>query len=460
MTVPGMTAGFAAVEITPQPGIHMGGFWGRTSGALEVHDPLWARSLAFGLGGRRVAMVALDLVGLSAASAWSIKSRAAARTGMQPDAVMVCCTHTHAGPLTLPVRGMGEVDAAYLEGLTEAAAQAVAGADADRRAARLAYARPEVRLGINRREDRAGQVIIGRNPDGPTVPYAHVLRASRTGARDLVLFSCACHPVVLGRASHCLSAEFPGAAVRALEERTGMAALFVNGACGDINPRVTGAGFEAMEGLGGELAERVVAALTETRPLESDHLAWRSVQLQLPLVDPPHWARAMAHRAALTLKAGIHRIRAGGGDYWSQLVPRARLEWAEAMLALSRSGRRGLGQTFQVQGLRVGSLALLGMEGEIFSRYQLDLEATSPLQPTAVVGYANGCIGYVPTADEHRRGGYEAGEPYGQGLGSAVQAYQVYPSVQMLAPAAEAVVRAGAEGVLTALADPDPAGPY
>ena len=88
-------------------------------------------------------------------------------------------------------------------------------------------------------------------------------------------------------------------------------------------------------------------------------------------------------------------------------------------------------------------VALVGMEGEMFVRYQLDLEAESPLPATVLCGYANGCVGYVPTADEYPRGGYEIEE-----------AYKVYPSVQMLAPESEAMIREGAKRLLKEVTAP------
>ena len=147
-------------------------------------------------------------------------------------------------------------------------------------------------------------------------------------------------------------------------------------------------------------------------------------------------------KLVLQLRAEIAGIAAKGGDAWAQRVPRARLAWAQDMLARSRSAGGAAGQPFQVQVLRVGPVALLGLEGEIFVRYQLELEAASPLQPTILCGYANGCIGYVPTADEYARGGYEVTE-----------AYKVYPGVQMIGPASEELIRERAGALLTRLAD-------
>ena len=158
------------------------------------------------------------------------------------------------------------------------------------------------------------------------------------------------------------------------------------------------------------------------------------------MLDPPSQARMQIEELALRLKAKIVKIARQGGDVWEQMVPQARLVWARDMLELARAGARSRRQVFEIQGLRLGALRLLGMEGEIFVRYQLDLEAKTPLQPTMLCGFANGCIGYVPTADEYERGGYEIEE-----------AYKAYPSVQMIAPESEGLVRASAEAVLREL---------
>lgn len=448
----GLTAGFARADITPEPGIHMGGYWGRTSGATGVHDPLWARAMVLGSGADRIGLVALDLVGLSAATVAQMRQAAAAAAGLSADRLLVCCTHTHAGPLSLPFRGMGEMDGEYMDRLVGFVARAVAHADGDRSEAGLAYARPEARLGINRRQDADGKVIIGRDPDGPTAPYAHVLHLRRQGRQDIVLFSHACHPVVLGNANYAISADFAGAAVRAVEERAGVCALFVNGACGDVNPKRAGGTFDDVDELGGELAAATVNGLGSAVALQPGSVGASAQTVELPLIDPPSLAKTAAAKVVLKIRAEVARLRSGGGDYWAQLVPRARLQWVDEMLDLARAGAGGLSQPFEIQGLRLGPMVLLGMAGEMFVRYQLDLEAASPMQPTALVGYANGCVGYVPTADEYGRGGYEVGSRYRLDLGGGVDAYQVYPSVQMLAPECEEVVRAGARQVLETLA--------
>ena len=433
-----LLVGVTGADITPAPGIHMGGYWGRKSGATDVHDPLMAKQLAFELGGNRAALIALDLVGLDAATVGSIRQRVEKEVGIPGEGIMVCCSHTHAGPLTAPFRGMGEIDATYLSEVEETIVRLAGKGMGALRPARMAYGRVEAHLGINRREGRQTGVEIGHNPDGPVVSYAHLVRFEGEEGLLATLFSHACHGVVLGGANHSISADFPGAAVRFVEGETGAPALFVNGACGDINPRKTGGSFEDVEELGRELGQAVVDGLNGVESVEISSLRHASEEIQLPLCKPPSRLQAEVEKLALQLKAELKKIASDGGDIWAQQIPQAHLEWAQGTLDWVKKGKdREQSQRFEIQVLALGGLALLGMEGEIFSRYQLELEEESPLPATLLCGYANGCVGYVPTADEYARGGYVVDS-----------AYKVYPSVQMIAPESEELIRRAARSLL------------
>ena len=403
--------GAAVADITPPVGIAMGGYWGRQSGATHIRDRLMARALVCGCGSARVALVAVDLVGLDTDVVRAIRLRVGRATGIEDAAVMVCASHTHSGPLTFPFRGMGRIDSRYLEQVVDAVVEVVIAAAADSRPGRLYYARPQVQIGRNRRL---------RSVKGEVVPYAHVLRFAAECGAEATIFSYACHPVVLGRDNHQISADFPGVAARCIEAATGGRALFVNGACGDVNPRIANGSFADVECLGEELGRAVLEGRAEATPVDASALRWAHERLDLPLRPlPPRW-RAEAEKLKWHLRARLAR----GGE-----VPTAQLEWAVAMRKWVRAGaERSRVQPFELQALALGELVLLGMEGELFARYQLDLEAAHG--PAVLCGFANGCIGYVPTADEYARGGYEID-----------LAYKVYPSVQMIAPVSESLIR-------------------
>ena len=107
--------GAAAADITPPVGIAMGGYWGRRSGATHIRDRLMAKALVCGCGAAHGALVTVDLVGLDADAVRGIRKKVAHATGIEGSAIMVCASHTHAGPLTFPFRGMGRIDSRLLK---------------------------------------------------------------------------------------------------------------------------------------------------------------------------------------------------------------------------------------------------------------------------------------------------------------------------------------------------------
>ena len=419
--------GAAAADITPPVGIAMGGYWGRRSGATHIRDLLMAKALVCSCDVARVALVAVDLVGLDADAVRGIREKIRLATGIEGAAIMVCASHTHAGPLTFPFRGMGRIDSRYLDRVADAVVEAVVAAAADSRPGRLYYARPPVQIGINRREPHSQGTRIGQNPAGPVVPYAHVLRFVAADGTGITLFNHACHPVVLGHDNLQISGDFAGAAVRHIEEQTGDKAIFVNGACGDVNPRITSGSFADVEALGQALGQAVLEGRDAATPLDVSALRWAHERLDLPLQPPPPRWRAEVEKFKWYLRARL----AWGGE-----AVKAQLEWAVAMRKWVRAGaERARVQPFEIQALALGKLVLLGVEGELFARYQLDLEAAHG--PVVLCGFANGCIGYVPTADEYAHGGYEIN-----------LAYKFYPSVQMIAPTSESLIRQRAAALI------------
>ena len=388
----------------------------------------WPRPLSAAQGTARVALVAVDLVGLDADVVRTIRERVGRATGIEDAAIMVCASHAHASPLTFPFRGMGRIDGGYLEQVADAVVEVVVGAAADSRPGRLCYARPQVQIGINRRESHPQGTRIGQNPAGPVVPYAHVLRFVAADGTGVTLFNHACHPVVLGHENLQISGDFAGAAARYIEEQTGDKALFINGACGDVNPRITGGSFADVECLGEELGRAVLEGQDAAVPLEAPSISWAHERVDLPLQSlPPRWS-AEVEKLKWHLRVSLAR----GSE-----VSKAQFEWAVAMREWVRAGAEQTQvQPFEMQALAFGELVLLGMEGELFARYQLDLEAAH--EPAVLCGFANGCIGYVPTADEYARGGYEID-----------LAYKFYPSVQMIAPASESLIRQRAAALIS-----------
>jgi len=337
---------------------------------------------------------------------------------------------------------MGQVPHDYLQGLSPSLVTAARQARAAQAPCRLSTSQVDVDLAINRRAGLPGDLADGRDPATLVPRQAHALQVE-TDHGKAVLIHYACHPVVLGGANQLISADYPGVCVRHVEQVAGAdLAIFINGACGDLNPPTGNGTFDDVEEAGLILGRAIATALAAATPLGGDTVAAAFERIDLPLQEPPSALHTAAMASIDGLKLAI-KTAMGSDDVSLRRVPEARLSWARELLALSADASRRL--PFAVHGIRIGDLQLIGLEGEIFSRYQLDLEAQ---HPTAwLVGYADGCVGYIPTADEYARGGYEIDD-----------AFKVYPSVLMVAPETEAVLKTATDRMLARLgSSPTPA---
>jgi hypothetical protein len=276
--------------------------------------------------------------------------------------------------------------------------------------ARLAHDAGEVTIGINRREVTGpGTTILGENPAGPVDRSVGVLRVDTADGTPLAsVVNYTCHPVILGPRSLAVSADFVGQTRSIVESATGVPMLFVQGACGDINP------------LGGVRPDD--ANLLRLGTI----LAGEVVRIWAGIRQTTGEARLAAVRAEVELPVAELPGQAQGGGSWDVA---ARLErefpWAVEM------GEHGA--QMEVQALAVSDLGIVAHASEPFVETGLQIKAASPFARTFFAGFANGCVGYVPVADAYPHGGYEV-----------LQAYLGYRLPAPIAPAAEQLaVRAG-----------------
>ena len=433
-----LTIGTTSVCITPPIGLELTGFGGRPSGSIGVHDDLYAKALVFDDSFTKIAWVTTDLLSLGFDIVAEIRSRVEERVGIPPAQVMFSSSHTHSGPATITLRGVGDRDPSYVATLIRQIEGAIFAADASRRPAALGYGRSDVQIGINRRERRESTTVLGRNPGRPVSPWVHVLRVDRKDAPGAALFSHAAHPVVLGGENLFVSADYPGYAMRFVERAEGVTALFANGCCGDINSDPARGTFEDARRLGTILGAEVIKTFERVEGRGDLRIRARTETVELPLIDPP--PPEEAERALHEHRRALDDQVASGAPPHQTRIPRELIRWAEDMLDLSKRGVTGATQAFEIQGFAFGDeIAVVGLPGEMLVQYALNIERDSPFEHTFVVGYTNGCIGYVPPAADYPDGGYEVD-----------YAYRLY-GTQMIAPESERIILEGATRVLERL---------
>lgn len=421
-----LTAGTCRVVITPPIGIPLSGYAGRAP-SQRVHDDLYATTLvlAESMDGEtdessRVALITLDLIGLySDELVVALKSRIESVSGISQDRIILACSHTHYGPV---VAEHGDMEggatpqaAAYRSILAEHLAGCVAAADASREPVRLSVGVGAVDIGVNRRlRDSNGNVRIAPNPHGtrdsqvivhrfdrlsdppPTSPFIRITPPVAT------ILNYACHPSSLEATVRDLSADFPGVARLRIEELVGGTSLFIQGAAGDIDPWVKQPDWTLPQAFGtalGTEAARCAFTALEVPPVP---LRLSRRRVALPRRRPASAADARARLAMLMRRRARTDPRDASSLWWRDL------EIAEASAALVdvETGRtRTLPANLTV--LRIGGSAIAFNPAELFSELGKAIKSAAPDIPTAVAGYTDGMLWYVPTRDAYREGGYE-----------------------------------------------------
>jgi len=233
-----LSAGVVSVNITPPVGVDLTGFGGRSGPCIGVHDDLYARALVLDNGSQRIGIVTTDVLSLDRRFVERIRA-ACSEFGIAPQALMLNSSHTHSGPATIYLRGLGDLDDAYCDCLVRKIIGAVRMACENLEPATLRVGSAPVQVGSNRRERTAdGKMRLGINPHGAVCSDVQVVRFDRADGSCLaILLTHAAHPVVLRGENLLLSRDFVGYAVDGIERLIGnrATALFAQGCCGNIN---------------------------------------------------------------------------------------------------------------------------------------------------------------------------------------------------------------------------------
>ncbi len=263
---PMLRVGHASVDITPGPELSLIGYDFRQSelppGNAGVLDPLFARVLAFHDDTSPALLCSLDLCILETPLADWLRAALSRKTQVPRERILLLCSHTHSGPFPqLPSSPVSRVKPLRLRRADPARKHNAAYAallrdrllDASARAlgllvpCSLAAAEAPLGIGYNRRVPTPTGVRLCWNPaefpdlnPGPAPdPTCTLLgfRPLKGGAQNHLLFSAGVHPVVLGKTSRVVSADWPGAACRVTEDLLpGTTVQFAQGASGEVHP--------------------------------------------------------------------------------------------------------------------------------------------------------------------------------------------------------------------------------
>jgi uncharacterized phosphosugar-binding protein len=401
----GLRAGWATVSITPDVPVPMGGYGARTESSAGVHDPLEARALSLSDGKAHAILIVADILQIDDEIVHSVRagvSEVLAHDG--PLLVWVAATHTHSGPefgglLKSPFDYEG-VRLQLRRALIEVAIQAVVA----EQLVTARWASGSVEGIAGNRDHPEEETEIG-------LDLLLLYQAGNEREPVAILGSLPVHPTVLGAENLLLSADLPGALRRSLSAlaapNTPWIAL-ATGAAGDVSTRHTRTrqDFAELERLGDRLARRAWDLIGSAHPLfdqdESVELGWLSQHVQLSTKqflredELAEWEQ--------NLRTAWSTARAEGNVSQARTVETA-LQGIDVARAVHDRPPVMQPRT-EISALRVGSLALISVPGELYSIFGAQLRRATG-GPVLVLGFTNGYIGYLPRAQAYAQTDYE-----------------------------------------------------
>ncbi len=391
-----LLAGAARRVVTPRGPVDLSGFAARTQPSTGVLDDIFVRALVLRQGARSAALCSLDVLGLEPGHVRALRAGLAC-DGFAPEALIFCCTHTHGAPAVQHLRGCGEPSPAFVEMLLRETVRCVRDAAARLEECEALAGSAQCGLNVNRRRPGAEGLRLEANPQGARDPAVTALefRRKRDGETVATVFNYACHAVVLGPENRKVTGDWPGEVCRRLEAERGGVCLFLQGCCGDLNPRLRG-GLAELDEAAGMVALEVSAALSAASTVREPRLKVWSRTVSLPLLPAPPAEEIAARLQEIRSKPPEARDYADLRD----------LAWGEAVLTDPAAARREA-LTVEVGEMLLGDAAIAWLPGEAFCETGLALRRMRPGVRLLAAGYANGNIGYIPTEEAFREGGYE-----------------------------------------------------
>lgn len=376
-----LEAGVATLDITPSDPVVLAGSPDPLKSS-SIGSRLYVKALVLAAGGQKVAIVTLDTLKYPVEHVVRARRQIEKTTGIPAGHVILCASHTHRGPLW----------SYYRDQLVTPIAEAVALAVRDLAPCRLGASKG-MADGVSecRRVIKDGKAwnrwqlppadAPRYPPEGLADPGFGVLAVIGKDERyKAVVYDFACHAA--NTRDVAVSADYPGDVQQYVQKQLGYAvpALFLPGACGDVNPIYS----VPKEVFGEKLGGGILRCLRRLEPIDKPALCVESREMAMPARERPEFK---AEEIALTWPGQFGHYRAAFDDMQKRRKPTYPCFFT---------------------GIRIGDdFAIVTNPVELFCGIGINIKKRSPFRHTLVAEQTNGAHGYVPTARAFEGGGYE-----------------------------------------------------
>lgn len=421
-----ITTGFAERDISPEIGMERPGGYVK-SFFKSFHDPCKARAAVFSDGKNSVALVGLDALLIRTPQVEEARRRIAEVTDIPPSAIMIGASHSHSsGPTGMILPGefdhaeewvqelayevTSNADTEYLETMVDGIVEAVVEAWEKRAASPLGFGsgieefvsfnrRFKMKNGLTYTHPRFGNPDMGE-PAGPIDPEVGVIGSWDAEGKLLgCVINFACHATT---SPPGISANWPWATEKVIRGVFGedVVVVVMNGNSGDVTQvdnnypyRRIGGEEDALK-VGGKIgAEAVKVLLGLQSDQRSGEYTVESKTKILPIERRSPSPERLAQARENAKKAPEEAVRMSD---WL---------WDKEIVLLGAMIENEPVRDVEVQAIKVGPAVFISNPAEFFVEFGLRQKEGSRFPFTWPVSLANGCIGYVPTAEALGEGG-------------------------------------------------------
>ncbi|MGB4899457.1 MAG: neutral/alkaline non-lysosomal ceramidase N-terminal domain-containing protein [Saprospiraceae bacterium] len=383
-TVYSFRAAVVKKNISPSSPKQLLGYGARLS--TGIHDSIYHRIIVLDDGSTQFFLISTEVCLMSPSEYDHVAGILQKKLGIQPVNFWWSVTHTHSAP-EVGVPGLAEafmgdrykhpVDTAYTDFIEKSLIEGIQEARQKLEPARLGVGWGYSQANINRRAiDVDGRASLGLNPDGPVDRRIGLLRLEKADRSPLALIvNYPIHGTVLGQENVEISGDVTGMVANYVEHQTGVPVLFINGAAGNLAP--------------------IYSVYPNPR---AGHLSQFRVLLGDKILEANN-------KLAVTSDS----IKLFTGALTVEGPRKAQLGWPAYLDAYSHSGQNGNNTVkLPIRFLRINEeVAIWSAPLELFCEISNEIRDRSPFPYTFYYGYTNGWLGYLPTENEWKHGGYE-----------------------------------------------------
>jgi len=399
-------AAVVKVDISPDSPKQLLGYGARLS--TGTHDRIYHRIIALDDGITQFFLVSSEICLISPSEYDHVAELLKKKFGINPLNFWWSVSHTHSAP-EVGVPGLAEVfmgdrykheiDTAYSSFIEQTLINGIAEARQKLEPAKLGVGWGFSQANINRRAiDVDGKASIGLNPDGAVDRRIGLIRLEKQNGRPLALIAnYPIHGTVLGGDNVEISGDVTGVVSEYVEQKIDVPVLFINGAAGNLAP---------------------IYSVYPTP--EAGHLSQFRVLLGDKILE--------ANKKILSTSDSVKLFTSA----LTLVTPRkANLGWPSYLSNYTSTTKNGINMVkLPVRFLKISSdVAIWSAPVELFCEISNEVRERSPFPFTFYFGYTNGWLGYLPTEEEYKHGGYEVDvvSPYtpvtGRELTESVTAY-------------------------------------